>query len=435
MTFKTKHTDLRENEQVMRWYRNLQQGSLITGDVYLRTLGLYCKTNKIKPEQIVKDAQTGKLKNDFTDFVHRQGKEGKSRSYVIRFKKVITSWGMFNGLDTNLKGVKIQGANISPTLVDERPPLKNEIDAVLRRATVRGRSIISLLAFSGLMPETLGNYDGSGALRIKDIEGLKIGSEGVEFSIFPAMLKVRQSKVQLSKKGHGYFTFIPAQSGKYIKDYLDARIRAGESLSAESPIITTDTRGSLTRRAGVLATRFILNDVRDAIRGAGLSFRPYALRVYWASSMDVAEARGIVSHNWREFWMGHTGDISARYSTNKVLPEDTINAMRETYLRCEAYLTTEAKEITQDDVKKGFRAEFLSSVMGYSQDKIDQLDLANMSNEEFQKLITKGILGNITGNGTTQKIVTEKEMEKYMEKGYEFYATLPSGRIVMKLPS
>ena len=435
MTFRERHKDLRENENVMRWYRNLQQGSMITGDVYLRNLGLYCKSNATNPEQILEDARTGKLKSDFIDFVQRQGKDGKAGSYVAKFKKVISSWVSFNDLDANLKGVKIQGANISPTLVDERPPLKHEIDAILRRATVRGRSIISLLAFSGLRPETLGNYDGSDALRVKDIEGLEIGNEKVEFSIFPAMLKVRQSKVQLSKKGHGYFTFIPAQSGKYIKDYLDARIRAGESLDVESPIITTDTRGSLTRRTGILATRFILNDVRDAIRGAGLSFRPYALRVYWASSMDVSEAKGVVSHNWREFWMGHTGDISARYSTNKVLPEDTINAMRETYLRCEPYLTTEAKGITQDEVKKGFRVEFLSSVMGYSQDRIDQLDLANMSNEEFQKLITKGILGNITGNGTTQKIVTEEEMEKYMEQGYEFYATLPSGRIVVKLPS
>ena len=45
--------------------------------------------------------------------------------------------------------------------------------------------------------------------------------------------------------------------------------------------------------------------------------------------------------------MGHTGDISARYSTNKVLPEGTINAILETYLKCEAYLTTEVKEITE----------------------------------------------------------------------------------------
>ena len=149
-----------------------------------------------------------------------------------------------------------------------------------------------MLAFSGLRPETLGNYDGSDALRVKDIEGLKIGTDQVEFSIFPAMLKVRQSKVQLSKKGHGYFRFIPAQACTYIKDYLDSRIRQGENLSPDSPIMTADTRGSNTRRSGILATRFILNDVRDAIRGAGLQFRPYALRVYWAAPWMSLKPRG-----------------------------------------------------------------------------------------------------------------------------------------------
>lgn len=159
------------------------------------------------------------------------------------------------------------------------------------------------------------------------------------------------------------------------------------------------------------------------------------MRAYFSSALDVCEAKGLVSHNWREFWHGYQGDISARYSTNKVLPEDTVNTMRETYHRCEPYLVTEMKEITQDDVKKGFRIEFLSSVMGYSQDRIDQLDLASMSNEEFQNLVKNGILGNITGNGSRQKIVSEKEIEKYMNDGYEVFTTLPSGKIVMKLPS
>ena len=433
MTFRTRHDDLRSNENVMRWYRNLQQGSLITGDVYLRTLGLYCKINNKTPEQLVEDARSGKLKNDFMDFVHSQGRDGKAGSYVVRFKKVLTSWATFNDVDANLKGVKVQGSNISPTLVDERPPLKSEIDAILRSASIRGRAIISLLAFSGLRPESLGNYDGSDALRIKDIEGVKISSDGVEFSVFPSMLRVRQSRVQLSKKGHGYFTFIPSQSGKYIADYLSARIREGENISPDSPIITTDTRGSNTRRTGILATRFILKDVRSSIRNAGLNFRPYALRVYWASSMDVAEAKGVVSHNWREFWMGHTGDISARYSTNKVLPEDTVNAMRETYHRCEPFLTTEVQEGSQSDVKKDLRAGILDA-MGMSQQDIDRYDLAGMSNEEFQAIVRDTLRRTLTGNAQRQRIVSEKEVERFMSEGYEVFTTLPSGKIVMKLP-
>jgi len=351
----------------------------------------------------------------------------------VRFKKVINSWVSFNGYDAGLQSIKIQGANTSPTLVDERPPSKDEIDAMLRNATVRGRAIISLLAFSGLRPESLGNYDGSDAIRLKDIEGLKVSSDGVEFSKLPAVLRIRQSKVQLSKKGHQYFTFIPEQSSKYIKDYLDMRLRQGESINADSPIISTDTRGSNTRKTGILATAFLLRDVRDAIEKSGLKFRPYALRVYWASAMDVAEAKGLVSHNWREFWMGHTGDISARYSTNKVLPPDTIEAMRETYRKCEKYITTEIKEPSENDAKHYLQTQLLLAV-GYRQDEIEKMDLESMSNDDFQKLLRDKVMGAMTGNGSRQRAVPIEEVEQYLSKGYEFQSALPNGKAIMKLP-
>jgi len=433
MTFKAKHDDLRSNENVMRWYRNLQQGSPITGDVYLRALGLYCKINRTTPEGILEDAKSGKLRNDFMDFVFKEGKENKAGSYIVRFKKVINSWVAFNGYDAGLQSIKIQGANTSPTLVDERPPSKDEVDAILRNATVRGRAIISLLAFSGLRPESLGNYDGSDAIRLKDIERLKVSSDGVEFSKLPAVLRIRQSKVQLSKKGHQYFTFIPEQSSKYIKDYLDMRLRQGESINADSPIISTDTRGSNTRKTGILATAFLLRDVRDAIEKSGLKFRPYALRVYWASAMDVAEAKGLVSHNWREFWMGHTGDISARYSTNKVLPPDTIEAMRETYRKCEKYITTEIKEPSENDAKRYLQTQLLLAV-GYRQEEIEKMDLASMSNDDFQKLLRDKVMGAMTGNGSRQRAVPIEEVEQYLSKGYEFQSALPNGKAIMKLP-
>ncbi|MGC8585546.1 MAG: site-specific integrase, partial [Thermoplasmata archaeon] len=99
---RSRHDDLRNNEDVMRWYRNLQQGSLITGDIYLRTLGLYCKLNSTTPERILEDANNGALRNQFIDFVYRMGKENKAGSYIVRFKKVINSWLAFHGIDSNL---------------------------------------------------------------------------------------------------------------------------------------------------------------------------------------------------------------------------------------------------------------------------------------------------------------------------------------------
>lgn len=129
--------------------------------------------------------------------------------------------------------------------------------------------------------------------------------------------------------------------------------------------------------------------------------------------------------------MGHKGDIEETYTKR----EGKIEEGREQYSKCLDYIETTEHGKPQEDVKRSVMIEMLSLFLGYTQDKIDQLDLDNMSNEDFQNLIKKGLLGNITGNGTRQKIVSEKDIEHYMNQGYEVFTTLPSGKIVMKLPS
>ncbi len=57
MGFKALYTDLKKDEKVGRWCGNLQRGGLITADVYLRTLGLYCRENNTMPGQILQDAR------------------------------------------------------------------------------------------------------------------------------------------------------------------------------------------------------------------------------------------------------------------------------------------------------------------------------------------------------------------------------------------
>jgi integrase len=325
MTFKSRHNDLRSNKLVMDWYKNLQGGSFITADTYLRTLGLYCKLTKNTPESILEKAKKRELKLEFINYVNDLQKKGKAGSYIVRFKKTFNSWLTFNNLDSKLQGIKIRGANLNPTIQDERPPTKEELDKILRNASLRGRTIIGIMAFSGVRPESPGNYKGTDGIVLKDIEGLEITDQGINFNIFLAMLKIRAT---LSKKGNAYFTFLPEQACKYIKDYLDLRLRNKEKLNLESPLILADPGGSHLNDTNFVSTAFLLRDVRKAIRKAGFTFRPYVMRVYFASAMDIAESKGLISHSWRAFFMGHKGDIEARYSTNKRLPPDVIEQMR-----------------------------------------------------------------------------------------------------------
>ena len=80
------------------------------------------------------------------------------------------------------------------------------------------------MAFSGLRPESLGNYDGSDGLRLGDFVEAEIRPNGIEFTKVPSMLVVRKS---LSKARHQYFTFVPQQTIIYVEEYLEERSQCG----------------------------------------------------------------------------------------------------------------------------------------------------------------------------------------------------------------
>jgi len=171
---------------------------MVTAMVYLRTLGLYCELNKNDPKAILKDAGTKAFRDGFIDFVRSLEKEGKAGSYVVRFKKVLHSWLAFNGLNVRFK-VNIAGEYDTPMTADERVPSKEELDRILRKATPRARVSTVLIGFSGLRPESLGNYDGTDELRIGDFVEAEITDDGLEVPQTPTMLVVRRG---LSKARH-----------------------------------------------------------------------------------------------------------------------------------------------------------------------------------------------------------------------------------------
>ncbi|MEM3667416.1 MAG: hypothetical protein QW388_02035 [Thermoplasmatales archaeon] len=51
---------------------------------------------------------------------------------------------------------------------------------------------------------------------------------------------------------------------------------------------------------------------------------------YFSTDLDICEDKGLVSHNWREYFTWLKGDISARHSANKKLTIDKIEEMKST---------------------------------------------------------------------------------------------------------
>ena len=393
MTMKPKYLNLLKDDKVKRWYENLKAKSALTASVYLRGLGYYCELEKTKPNEIIQNIAKPDFKDAFMDFIRKMEKNGYTGSYIARFKRVLRSWSRFNGIDVKLD-VNIRGENESPTLDNERIPNKEELSRLLRKATARGRVSISIMAYAGLRPESLGNYEGTDGLRLKDIKGLRL-SENIEFDKIPVMVSV---KSLLSKARHQYFSFIGEEGATYIKEYLEGRRREGEELDYDSPLLYFSV--GKVRHNSFLRTTLITRDIREAIQGAGLKMRPYVLRAYFSTALDIAESKGLISHPWRQFIMGHKGDIEETYTKR----EGMVDEGREQYAKCLKFIETEKKGISEEDkesIEQSLITTVLKQVFDFSDKEIEEM--INLTDEELQKRI-KEKKGMILNNGNSHNV-------------------------------
>ncbi len=69
---------------------------------------------------------------------------------------------------------------------------------------------------------------------------------------------------------------------------------------------------------------------------------------------------------------------------------------------------------------------------GFSQDETEKMDISSMSDEELQAIIRKRLLGE-KSNDCAQKAVPVDDVGSYLEQGWEFVATLPNNKVIVKL--
>ncbi|MGA3110956.1 MAG: site-specific integrase [Candidatus Bathyarchaeia archaeon] len=423
---KNKYLYLFEDLDVKRWYDNLARGSQGTADVYLRRVGSFCKELNISPKKL---ATLSELQNYnlMLDHVSSMEKSGYTGSYIESVLKCVKSWLAHNGKEIRRK-IKIKGARESPSLKDERVPTKEELKRTFLSGDKKVRVSCVLVAHSGLRIEVLGNYTGKDGLTIADLPEIKIEKGTVTFERIPTMIVVRR---ELSKAGHQYFTFLSVEGCEYVIDYLEERLREGEELTPKSALITPKLKMKPFIRANNVG-----DNIREALRAAGLEWRPYVLRCYFDTQMMMAESKGLVLRDYRQFWMGHTGDIESRYTTNKQrLPESVIEDMRAAYARSEEFLQTKMSEETTEEKLKGiFRRQFLS-VAGFGKDEIEDMDVISLSEEELHSLVRKKLLGVTASDNFKQKVVSIDEADSYLSKGWEYVAKLSNNKVVIKINS
>ncbi len=424
---KGRHRELvRKDPDVRRWYQNLARKARTTADNYLRVLGLTLGRMGLSPAEYV--ALEPRERDDrLDDYVEWMLEKGLSASYAGVVRKAVASWLRFNGEDFTRR-IEVPNPDRHPSGRGQmRIPAQEELRTVLHLAPPRTQAMVALIAFSGVRPQVLGAYRGVDGLRVRDLPDARLRDGRLEFERVPAMVRVHP---RLSKTAAPYFTFLGPEGCEIVSAYFETR---EEELGPDSPLIAA--RWKRKERAwdeAFLGTGKVGDAIRVPMRRAGLEEPPYIWRSYFSSRAMLAESRGLL-RDWREFMMGHTSDISRRYSMDRRLPEDTVEAMRDGYAEALEHLETTPRHARQDPTERLLRV--ILKAAGHGEEELAEMDLRAMSDEEIVALLEGGPGARLAtnGGGPRQRIVALEELPVALEEGWTYRDSLADGRVVVEL--
>ncbi len=367
-------TDMLDDHHVKEWYEEfIYNHSESTSIVYLRGLSSILKTMRETPESVL-SLNKKILYDKMLRYAKDEKKIGKAPSTIMTQFKAIYSYLLYYDVDFK-KIPHPKNIQSTPTVEDEKIPTKEELSNVLQMATPRDRVSICLMGFSGLRPGVIGDPHGENGLRMGDLEGWSIQNGKISFET-PVMITVRSV---LSKTSNRYLTFLCEEGSKHLENYIDSRIRQGEIIDNNSPVVRCAfERKKKDTEPIFLSTGAVRNGIRISLRKIGINKRPYVLRRYFASRMNEAEYHGIMHHSFSQFMMGHKGDMMSTYTMNKGLIDSHLADLKESYVKSQSYLQTDVNN--QELQKNEKRITILD-------DKIDKMKLnEEMFFDQIQKL-------------------------------------------------
>ncbi len=348
---------LLNDPDVRRWHDNMRRSSFLTSSIRLRRLNIFCERVGMTPKQLIRDGRDDPMKaeNMLLDHVSWMEEKKYAPGYIKGTITAIKSWFEYNRIDIRRK-IRIANMDVPTSIQNEMVPDRAQLRKMLDAADPRCRAIISMMAFSGMRPQVMGLADKSDGLALSDLPDLILDGSDTRFSRIPAMVVVRP---QLSKIRKKYFTFLAEEGCQYVLGYLRERMARGEVLKPSSPLVAahygyrlkgwSKLDGNTSR---FLTTNVISTAVRPVIWSV-LKVRPYALRAYFDSQLLIAESHGCMTHAYRQFFMGHKGDMEARYTTNKgKLTEQMTEDMRRSYERSQSFLSTDVTQDSDEDRRK-----------------------------------------------------------------------------------
>jgi len=427
--------------EVGSWFKD--HASPASARTQLDQLELFCRRVKREPLDLLALAKANptELQELVQDYIRRMQDEGKTSRYALN-----SWWGVRSFLAHN-SAAPSWVPKLKPLAEDdnderETVPTVEQLRTILNVLSSRGRAAALLLASSGIRIGVLATQFGpADGLRVKHLPDLALNPEP-HFEKVPFVVRVppHLAKGSTVSRPRGYITFGNDDAGEAVTSYLKERVARGEDLQPESALIAPDGRGRTSDRVAKDGTRFMarkalaytLRAAMDRVKPKGVHWHAHTLRAWFSTQMEAAEARGLISHSRREFFMGHSGiGVDFDYNLDRPKSSAKIEDLRTSYRRCESFLAVHPSTSVAEVQSRAARVMLMG--LGYTQKELAKVDFDNLDMEVFQGLVTKKMTS--PGVKSRQKLIESSQLGQYLDRGWTLVTVVNDHQVVLNPPA
>ena len=436
---------LLRDDRVRRWYRGYRMVNSVTASGQLRCLSRLLDALGLSASAAIHLGryEPARLGSMLDRWVEKRRKEGRQVSYLKN--TLVPLQAIFERERVpfyDWPKLKVLGA---PTLSSERVPTPQELRRICSVLEPQWRAAALLTAQSGLRPGVLCMNPARSsvkALQLKHIPDLKLKPRR-HFERIPFRIDV---PAELSKNGQSYLTFGGQEAADALLAYLDERTkpviyghyrmvkRHRERLTPESYVLAGKVAGKKLVRAGHLVHECVLSaSIRRGIRKVqpeGVRWPPYVLRNYCSTRLFLAECRGLILRDVREYLLGHSTGTSGRYVLGKKLGEDVIEEMRSMYVKALPFLETPRTVRNSEDARKAKPRDLEPAPAGILTAE-EKERFPALTDVELVDRLSRG-LRDIDDELPRQQVVSIAEGRRLVKQGWQFVGKLGTGEVVVR---
>ena len=423
-------TLLLEHPDVKTWVDDRSAGSASTQLDHLR---IFLEKCGLDVDRLVGLAMKDERKFKWVvqDFIRDRQESGLSAKYVENI------WWSLRSFLRSVNAAPGWNPKVRETAADEEDaarivPSHDQVRQIADTVkSARDRMIVLLLASSGVRTGTFGNQNGhADGLRLKHLIDLKLDPEP-RFEHFPPMLRI---PAHLAKSNAAYYTGKNRPADDAEIAYLKERQARGEKLVMDSPLVVPDGRGVRESRKThdgfevvmrkSLASR--LQAAIDVVFPGDNRPTPHALRAFFSTQLEAAEARGLISRTRRFYFTAHRlGGVDEGYNLSRPLPPSKVEELRREYAKVVPFLESGEPKEDRATVLEGVTAAVLKA-MGVKDEKIAEVLEGRVAGKELERIL------DARKAEPVERLVPKDRLSALLHQGWEFVSAVGTDQAVVR---